>query len=276
MIRRAFLCALLCTSTLIAACGGGGGGSSSPTPAPVPVVQRSDLLFGYFGTCPTCQQETSGHTNLLFEAPDWFGLQVTIDDMTRQQSPTILFTPRDERRLRDLLASLQNANVLRYVVALYPQDEPDNAGMSEAEVVAMVSLQRQIAAQFVELNTVSIAVIYGSQGHNTPGISAFDWVGFDDYDRGAGVLDSEWAAFRSRVRVDQRLILVPGGASPWRTDPVSFLAYANSDPQVVAIVPFIWFDNAGGAGQGIRSNGMKHSYCITGTAIKGVSPSICN
>lgn len=248
----------------LAACGGGGGGSTSTPVASTP--SRPDLAFGYYGSCLTCLAETRDHVTLIWVAPAWNGLQAAVDDMTRAAVPTVLMTPQDPVALRTLFAQLRNANVLRFVAALYPQDEPDVNGFTEAQMQTIANVQRRVASEFVELEGVKLAVIYGATT-NRPGLSSFDWVGFDNYDAGAGVLGEELAAFKLLLRTDQRLLLVPGGADPWRTDPRPFYEYAQTDPQVVAVVGFAWL-NYDTEHLGIGRNGMASAYRAVGCLIK--------
>jgi len=65
-------------------------------------------------------------------------------------------------------------------------------------------------------------------------------------------------------------MLIPGGADPWRQDPACFVAYAHANPQVVAIVGFLW--NTVGSMIGIRDNGMNETYSAAGRKLKGVTP----
>lgn len=246
---------------LLASCGGGSGGSTDVAPtAPTPRVDAP--YYGYFGSCLTCLAETQAHINLLFEA-GWDGQQALIDDMSRAQLPTMLALPPAIGDVRALFESLRAANVLRFVIALYPQDEPDVAGMNETQVNALVGAERQLAAEYFELNAAKFAVIYGTQG--TPGIGSFDWVGMDNYGAGSSVLGTPYGNLKAALRADQRIILVPGGASPWITDPAPFVERTEGDPQVLVLLPFLWRDIADHAG--IRSNGMIGQYTKAGCTI---------
>lgn len=246
----------------LTACGGGGGGSSPPEGQPAP--SRPGLFYGYYGSCLGCYAATKDHVNLLMEVPSWTGLASAINDMNLSGLPTILYTPTDAPSLTYLLTELRNANVLRYVVALYPLDEPN--GMADADVMSIVATQRAVASQFVELSNVKMAVIYGP-GPELPGLSGFDWVGFDDYNAGDGAAAGELTDFEARLLPGQRVILVPGGADPWRTDPAAFYNRAQLDSLVLIIMPFIWQDYTGG--KGIADNGEAYVYRPYGLLIKG-------
>jgi len=245
---------------LLVACGGGGGGITSDG---VIAPSRAGLYYGYFGSCSTCYAGFKDHVNLLMEVPDWNGIASTISDMSQAKLPTILYTPQDAPTLTFMLTELRNANVLQYVIAFYPLDEPN--GMTDAAVLAVLAVQRQVASQFVELANVKMAVIY-APGGDLPGMSGYDLVGFDDYDAGTGAVGGELDDFERMASSGQRIIVVPGGADPWRTDPNAFYNRAQSDPRVLLIMPFLWADYSGG--RGIGSNGEQYIYRPYGLAIK--------
>lgn len=270
-MRLRLLALILGAGLALVSCGGGGGNPSSSPPsiaAPPDNTPRTGIYFGYFGSCLTCLAETQDHINILFEA-GWDGLQAEIDDMTRARLPVILAPPTGSSAadLRQLFTALRNANVLQHVVALYPIDEPDQAGLSAAEVSAIVANTKFVAAEFVELIGVKLAVIYGQNGF--PGIAAFDWVGIDNYDAGASILGQPYQRLESLLTPSQRVILVPGGASPWSTVPGPFYDRLQSDPQTIAIIAFLWRDYSGGLG--ISHNGMASQYRSIGCKVKGIS-----
>jgi len=250
---------------LLAACGGGGGSGSTEGSTTIP-PSRPGLFYGYYGSCPTCLAGFQDHVNLLMTFPPWDGEQQSIDDMTRAALPTILGTPTDPVALQSLLTDLRNANVLRYVVALYPLDEPNLTGWTNATILPVLAQQRAVAAKFVELANVKLAVIYGP-GSTLPGIGpgGYDWVGFDDYNAGDYAADGELDIFESQLLPTQRVMMVPGGADPWHTDPRPFYIRAQSDPQVLVILPFLWRDYS--QGRGIGNNGQAPVYRPYGLAI---------
>lgn len=268
-MRSRLLALIFGAGLALVSCGGGNVGgqqdNSSAGPVPPNNIMRTDpIFFGYFGSCLTCLAETQDHINILFET-GWDGLQAEIDDMGRARLPVILATPTGASadELRQLFTALRNANVLQYVIALYPQDEPDIAGLSEAAVIAIALNAKAVAATFVELDGVKLAVIYGQNGF--PGIAAFDWVGIDNYADGAGILGGAYMDLKSRLRPDQRTVIVPGGASPWRVLPGPFYDRLQSDPQTILLLPFLWRDYGGG--QGIGHNGMAPPYRAIGCKI---------
>ena len=248
----------------LASCGGGGGGSS--TAIQEIITPRKDLLYGYYGGCPQCLDETKGHIN-LYHVTHWDGDGIA--DMQRAKAfgiGVMLDLPeayQSEAAVRARLQTLQALDLLGNIKAIYPIDEPDAAGISAERIGFVNAMVRRVAAEF-NLD-VPLAVTYSAL-FTWPGIQYYDWVGFDNYDANI-FTNGDYARLKSVIRADQRILLVPGGADKWRQDPSPYLAKAQQDLQVVAIIAFIWRDNAdpkNGAHAGIRSNGMAKAYCSTG------------
>jgi hypothetical protein len=244
---------LIVVVLLVAACGGGSSSASVPAP------QRTDLLFGYFGDCDTCVAETRGHTNLQ-SVVGWGNdgwRQHAIEAAAAGQKIMLSVCWKcGPENIRWQFGVMRADGTLSSVVALYPQDEPDVARMSDADVASMVGMVRSVAGEFVELHDIPIAAIYGSIG--VAGIEHFDWIGRDNYGTGPIVPIRQ---------PNQRVILIPGGADPWREDPQAFLDTANRTPAVVAIMPFLWRDPA--HLQGIATNGLAQTYCTSGLQVTG-------
>ena len=164
---------------------------------------------------------------------------------------------------------------------VYPADEPEtaqNGARSDAQVAAMVGWLRDVMSGFTALSGKPIGVIYACSSRLRPGMAVFDWIGCDDYGSGclvtaaSGAYDDLLAA----LLPDQRLMVVAGGADPWRQDPACFESYAHRNPKVAALIAFIWQDHADvGVGLGIRSNGLRKLYCETGRKVRYGSPAGC-
>ncbi len=148
---------------------------------------------------------------------------------------------------------MQNAGLLGNVVALYPEDEPGN--MPEAEIAAMVALVRSVATEYSEITQVPVWAIFAANAPLT-GAHLFDAIGVDNYGCGCVPVPP--------ILPGQRLILVPGGANPWRESPEAFIAVANADPRVIAIIPFLWQYPQPTQGLGIGQNGMSDVYRAAG------------
>jgi hypothetical protein len=246
------------------------------------MLTRPGLLFGYYGDCPTCVEETRDHTNMQWVA-GWdsdHGQIETIIARVKKASPSkvVLMLPGMYKQrnvnpaglaaARAIFAGLRNEGVLGNVVAVYPQDEPDVQRLDDATVTRGNSELRTLMADF-GIDDVPLAVIYSGSG-GRPGIGSYNWVGMDSYRKGSKILGGPYRSLKNNMRADQRLLLVPGGASPWQQDPAKFFKFAEQDPQVVGVVAFLWFDNAApqdGVGQGIRSNKMTEIYRQWGRAV---------
>ncbi len=261
---------------VLAACGGGGGVRPDPVPSP----QRTDLLMAYYGGCDTCANETKDHTNLYMTRPWGPGGPSWVTEAMAQVQQAVsngqkvmlglpgLYDPGGTDSAWNALQSIKNGGLASSVVALYPIDEPDVNGKTDAEVTAMNAVLRKALSDLGM--TASLAVIYGCPTGKRPGLASYDWVGCDEYDAGCGTANgSQYRALKASLRADQRIMLIPGGANPWRQDPTCFLNAANADLQVVVIMPFLWvpWDQPG-----IRINGMSPPYVSVGKSIKGATP----
>ena len=224
----------------------------------LPAPQRHDLLFGYFGDCDGCVAETADHVNLVmvmgWGTEDAYLRHATEAIGAGKKIMLAVCWKCGEAGMRWDFDRLQAAGVLSSVVALYPQDEPDVAGMTTAQVAAMAEIVRRVASGYPELDKVALAVIYGP--HGSDGMEYFDWVGRDNY--GAPPIVPI-------LNPGQRALLIPGGADPWRADPKPWLDVANRTPAVVAIIPFLWRWPDGHPG-GIATNGMSSDYRAAGVA----------
>ena len=246
-----------------------------------PTITRNDLQFGYFGSVGDQPQATREHVNIFMDM-QFGGEQYTIDSIKYMGIPIILgieywmynaeFQPKPnaEANLRDYLTRLQTAGVLKYVTDVYPVDEPDVNRVAPADIKTTNDIIRRVFSEFSMAPRLN--AIYGAQ-FTWPGVQYYDDVGFDNYSAGANIfVNGDYARLKGALRPDQRIWLVPGGASPWKQDPKPFVDIANGDPQVRGIIAFVYFDSANptqGYGLGIRSNGMLPAYCRVGATIAG-------
>jgi hypothetical protein len=239
----------------------------------------NEWLYGYFGVgSPEQIVRTSAHVSFV-HVMDWGDWDSTEGrEAIKQQQiaymqearargvksfvVTVGFLAFDSQRhyrgsaqtitaVKAYLDQLAALDLSRDVIAIYVLDEPDIDPPVD---------DRTMAQAFNDVRAAwpgpKLAVIYGD--HGTPGIAAADWIGHDDYGRGAGVLDRMPA-----IRADQRWIVVPGGADPWRQDPSPFVSRADSDPRIAVVMPFVFFDRKDERGvtfKGIGSNGMLPQY----------------
>ena len=240
---------------LLAGCGGGSGGSEPP------VADRHDVLYCYYGDSDTIVAEVKDHTNCLTIFALWYGTATAVQHAMQAKAAginsLILAIGHDPASIRQLFTAFQAANVLGNVVALYPQDEPDVNGYSDDQMIALAEIVRGVAREYPELTNVKLAVIYGPGGA-TPGISAFDWVGRDNFGRGPQEVG---------LTGGQRLILISGGT--FFEAPDIFVDYAERTPEVVLYLGFAWISymDATGIHVGIRDNGMAPAYRAVGVKL---------
>lgn len=264
---------------LLSSCSGGGVDKNSPVDQPT--ILRTDIKFGYFASLPGQAEEVRDHTNIFMDG-GFTSPALSAQSVIAAGQPALLSVqpylwdtvgkvsrprPDARERLRAYLATLQSLGALQHVIGLYPHDEPELYQISEAQFVAMITLCREVAREFgIE---AIIAVIYTSHGPWI-GISATDWAGFDDYSNGSAIFfNGSYARLKGALRPTQRIILVPGMANPWRADLTPFINMAHTDPQVVWIAVFVWFDGAEFTGAGVKSNGLAKTACDAGRALIG-------
>lgn len=245
--------------------------------------KRTDLYYGYYGCLDEQVAETKGHINLHMES-QFSGIPKTIQNMLDANADCMLdvsyqvfseYTPGQYRtvhpdatdRLHDFFRTLQDADVLKQVKIIYPIDEPNNTVGSQDELTKAVGIIRTVAARFPELAGYKLAVIYAADKPFI-GQDLYDWVGFDDYDMKSHVLvGKQYKALKDSLHPFQKTIVIPGGA--YGQDPKPFIDFAQGNPEVAMVMPFLWFDDRGGSvgASGIRSNGMAAKYIAAGMSV---------
>lgn len=250
---------------------------------------RDTIHYGYYGDMAFQYDEVKDHVNTVWIAAwdrhpqSWVDCvydRVVQASKDGKKSVVMMTTGTytDDRRfnenvlqeLQQLFDKLNAAGVLKDVVAVYPTDEPDGSEISSEEIAKGNAAIRGVMAKHPALKNTALAVFYtGSEKY--PGIEYYDWVGFDEYHKGEKVLGAKYKRMVSRLRDDQRTMIIPGGCDKWRQDPRPFVDFALSNPRVVAVVPFIWIDNAApgndDVGLGIRSNGLSELYREAGLTL---------
>jgi len=218
---------------------------------------RKDLYYGYYATDQGSVEETKDHINLLWE--NQFG---SIDTVVNNIQQTKVFTILDlspqlfkkvadkgknyvynevaDAQLKRLFQYLQDKNVLQYVKAFSPIDEPNtNVATPEDLNKAIESISR-VAVNFPELNGYKLVCIYAAKPQSYTLSEKFDWIGFDDYDNKSQIfINGQYEYLKSILHTNQRTIIMPGGAFGQNITP--FINFANGNAEVAAIVPFVWF-----------------------------------
>lgn len=268
--------AVLTCALLLAGCGGGRSqGSYVP---PIPTALRSDLYFGYFMTGPGQIKLTRDHVNWVFEDQATGSLtaaasmrdhgKATLLNLSGLCYDGLTFRPLPDAdvRVRACLQTLKSEGVLQQVIALYPLDEPDIHGLSDAEVTAMCGVVRGVASEFSELAGVKLAVIYTDQ-QGWPGFAAHDWVAIDPYDNGSDMFVAPpFIAMKARLEPHQSYFLVPPGGDPWQQNPRPYADVAQNDPRCLGLLAFMYvlrFDS-NPPSDGIGTNGMAAAYRAVG------------
>lgn len=261
-MRRFLLAALLS----LTACGGGNSSSSvAPSTPPAPRV----IDYTFFGTSDTAV--TAPFTN-VYMAVDWgpAGAQedIKLRMITEMQQARARGVDRfilgtgflqfdahcnylGNAALAAFKLQLDALDLSRSVFMLYPRDEPDVQGCNATEIAQAYNEARNIWPG------VRIGVIYGDSGR-TPGIDQATDVGLDKYGSGPQELN---------LRADQHLMLVAGGASPYREDPQQYVQYAQTHANVSVVWAFLYVpytDPQGHPQLGIGANGMLPQYRTAG------------
>ena len=250
---------------------------------PQPLVDRTDLLYGYYSCMGEQVAETKGHVNLLMESqfngPDKCiqnildaGVTCMLDVSYQVFSEYAAGQHRTVRadaaqRLQDFFTLLLNRGALKYVRFIYPIDEPNNTVGDVAELTKAVALIKDVASQFHDLDGYKLAVIYAADKPFI-GQEMFDLIGFDDYDMKSHVLvGKQYLALKDSLLPNQRLMIIPGGA--YGQEPGPFVVFAQIHSEVAVIMPFLWFDDPWGnvGAVGIRSNDTRAQYIAAGQMV---------
>lgn len=261
-------------------------GKRKPKPVSVvipPAPQRSDLLFGFYGSWGDQIAETRDFASLHWELLR-DGATGAAANLKQANKTTVLdvdscvwsggkgkraIRPDAEQALRHLFDTLQLSQVLHLVKFIVPCDEPNQPKDNyEPLMPAAVALVRRVAGDYPQLAGVRLGCVYAG-GKPMPHLDLFDVVGFDDYDAREGIFapGGQYDRMHERLRADQRTWIFPGGYA--HQDPAPFMNFANAHPEVIAVVGFVWADSPDGQPwPGIRSiAGVREQYVAAGKSI---------
>jgi hypothetical protein len=240
---------------------------------PPPIQIAAPPYFCYYGTEDRQIPATADHVNLIWISP-WKGREGQITQLQAAKThglgcildlSWVLFrgsnlAPQAFNDLAQYFRDLRQAGLSEVVAALYPVDEPDINVDGSVDVGQVNTRIRALWQEHGDgARHVPIAAIYGD--HGFPGIETYDLVGMDRYSAGPQY---------PPVGDGQRIMLIAGGADPWREDPAVYEQALRADPRVVAVVAFCYFDFGpfeGSMRAGIKRNGMLPAYQAVGRRI---------
>ena len=223
---------------------------------PEPVTNRTDLLFGYFGVLGDQVEQTRDHTNLLWL---WDFLTATEAADFIEKAPgkfcvldlaPYLWTPRPQRpredaeqAIRECFTYLRGRGVLGQIKMLVPLDEP-NIGDNRSTLPHLTwaaALMRRVAGEFPELQGVLLGCVY-SGWEDMPHLGLWDVAGLNYYRDRERIFapGGKYHQMRAQLRPEQRTMIFPGGYAPIRQDPAPFVAFAHANPEVLAVIAFLW------------------------------------
>jgi hypothetical protein len=269
--RRRFLAAS--GALALASCGGGGGGNSTFIGGP-PAAYRPGISYGYWGDDAQQAAEVADHTN-LYLAADWDGIGPAgvATNIARAKAAglrdfvvlmnAVRGTPEQTLDVVNAhMAALTLAGALDDITlrGLIWCDEPNN----DEGIPLSDAFVRAVNIGLRGMTAVPLWVAYADKP-GRPGLEAgvdprgaFDRVAVDQYDIGCGVLGGLVGDLAKAMKPGARRWLIPGpvGGHFSQADPACFENFAYANPDIEAIVAFIWRDRWNSkdlAAPGVRS-----------------------
>ena len=263
--------------------------------------------FGYAFSGPYIE-EVKDHTNLVHISSD-FREQTDLQQLAQARQEGLMValdlssvffpTGRQDFNLQQVQYSARwatyAARIAPYqdiIAAFYPVDEPywvfgpPNGVLTRAEIAAVLTaVNQQIKASFPQI-PIAVVFAYPSVDDSLIIPESYDWVGFDCYDGfdacgSPGLLRRSvpdyLATLRSKKTALQRLILIPPAFQQELTmseaqivDIVDrYQQVAVTDPEVVAVIPFLWPDLVGDNLGGRSMATVVHRYRQLGADLLG-------
>ena len=246
-----------------------------------PVVPpRKGVYVGFYGGMKDQAEKTKGHINVWWEC-QFEGHVKSADNILMAGVASVVslgnqmfekfqpggrnhrLHPNAEQQLTEYFEYLQSRGALSFVKVVTPFDEPNTNVVNADDLRTSVSIIKTVAAKFPELDGLKLAIIYAAKPREWDCIELFDFVGADDYDELSGFLESEtYKDIKSRLRPDQKMIILPGGA--FGQDLIPFIRFTHLSPEVGCILAFTWLDPMVAADQwiglGNDANPKKQQY----------------
>lgn len=249
----------------------------------LPIIDNRKIYFGYYGRIENQVAETRDHTNLLWES-QFEGHEKASEAILAAKMDTLLdvhvqlfnnstkdtkFTLHADcaNNLRNLFNYLRSTGALKYVKVLYPVDEPNTMMESPTDLLQGIRTLKVVAGEFEELKNVKYAVIYAAKPESYTCHEEYDYIGVNDYQFKSQIFIN--GTYDSIKKLGKQTFIVPGGA--FGQDPQPFLNFANANPEVAAIIPFVWFGPQVPADKwiGIRDQGIRRqAYIDIGKQLK--------
>lgn len=249
----------------------------------IPEAPVRSIWYGYYGRRDNQVAETKDHTNLLWES-QFEGLQKASEAILEAKMDTLLdvhvqlfkdpiasegFTIRTEaaKQLRVMFDYLRSTGALKYIKILYPIDEPNITVATAKDLSEAIRVLKLVASEYYELIGVKYAVIYAAKPVSYTCHEEYDYIGVDDYQFKSQIFTN--GTYASIKALGKQTFIVPGGS--FDQDPGPFFNFANGNPEVVAIIPFVWFGpriNSTDEWVGIKDQGIrKQAYINVGKSI---------
>lgn len=282
MNRRRFLAAS--AGLALTGCGGGGSSAAPEFIGVPPTAYRPGVMYGYWGDDAETAADVAGHSD-LYVAAHWNGWSAgAIANIARAKAAgfkklLILLDavrPTVEATVDTINAYMADLTLAGSfdgmdLVGLIWCDEPN--GLDEAYV-------RGVNTALRSLTTLPLWVCYADEP-GRPGLDAkddprgaFDRVAVDQYDIGCQVLGALDKDLANRMKPGAKRWLVPGpvGGHMSQTDPTCFENFAYANPDVIAIITFVWINGWQNVptNLGIKSiPALKATYTALGKRLTG-------
>lgn len=258
---------------------GGGGAASSNSPAAsttLPATLRTDALFCYWYMDQQAALETTDHTNCVMAGESYVAPLAQLAALSQAAGRNVILAvpacevplAQVESEVRFWLRRIADAGYLKNIVAVYPCDEPDDKGFSDADMRAIITATHAAMATFDETRAKPIAMFYTCGGKARPGLAFVDWPGCDRYDHGCAVFVEAYGEFEAMAakEPDVHPLAIAGGSDPWRQQPACWEAKVQGDPRYAGLLVFIYqtTTDRGVTYTGVRDNGLRPAWCGAG------------